>query len=102
MAWQRRGWIATYRSKDTSLADFTRCLNLNPSDPDKSNTLLGVSTAHFLAGRYDEAAEWAVRGVREQRARCGHTGLWPVRRDAVDEASKPETARPYCSATIPT
>src|ERR1700722_11418946 len=60
-----RGWIATYRSQDTSLADFTRCLNLNPSDPDKSNTLLGVSTAHFLAGRYDEAAEWAVRGVRE-------------------------------------
>jgi adenylate cyclase len=27
---------------------------------------LGISTAHFLAGRYDIAADWAIRGVREQ------------------------------------
>jgi TolB-like protein len=66
MAWQRRGWIATYRGRDTSLTDFSRCLNLNPSDPDKSNTLLGISTAHFLAGRYEEAAYWATRGVHER------------------------------------
>jgi adenylate cyclase len=66
IAWQRRGWIATYRGRETSLADFMRCLKLNPHDPDKANTLLGISSAHFLAGRYDSAADWAIRGVREQ------------------------------------
>jgi adenylate cyclase len=66
MAWQRRGWLATYRGRDTALEDFQRCLALTPSDPDNSNTLLGISTAHFLAGHYEQAADWAVRGIQER------------------------------------
>jgi adenylate cyclase len=27
MAWQRRGWIATYCGRNTGLADFDRCLS---------------------------------------------------------------------------
>jgi adenylate cyclase len=86
MAWQRRGWIATYRSANTALADFSRSLALDPHGPDKLNSLLGISTAHFLAGRYDQAADWAVRGLQERpsaiwsyrvaagaQARCGRT-----------------------------
>jgi adenylate cyclase len=93
MAWQRRGWIATYRSANTALADFSRSLALDPHGPDKLNSLLGISTAHFLAGRYDQAADWAVRGLQERpsaiwsyrvaagaQARCGRTA--EGRRDA--------------------
>jgi hypothetical protein len=28
--------------------------------------MLGISQAHFLAGNYEEAANWAARGLRER------------------------------------
>ena len=58
-----------------------------PTLPTDTILLFGVSTAHFLAGRYDRAADWALRGIRERpsaiwgyriaaaaEARCGLTG----------------------------
>jgi adenylate cyclase len=67
MAWQRRGWIAIYRGAGTALADFRRCLSLSGAhDLDRHNILFGISSAHFLAGRYDRAADWAVRGIQQQ------------------------------------
>jgi TolB-like protein len=86
MAWQRRGWLAFYRGRNTALADFGRCLALDPDGPDRLNSLMGLSCAHFQAGRYDQAADWAVRGVQERpsatwalriaaqaQQRCGRT-----------------------------
>jgi adenylate cyclase len=86
LAWQRHGWIAIYRGANTAVADFTRCLKLNPRGPEKFNNILGISQAHFLAGHYDQAADWAVRGMQERpsetwacrfaavaQARCGQT-----------------------------
>jgi adenylate cyclase len=67
MAWQRRGWIATYRGIGTALADFRRCVSLGGAhDLNRHNILFGVSSAHLLAGRYDRAADWAVRGIQQQ------------------------------------
>jgi adenylate cyclase len=86
LAWQRHGWIAIYRGANTAVADFTRCLKLNPRGPETFNNILGISQAHFLAGHYDQAADWAVRGMQERpsetwacrfaavaQARCGQT-----------------------------
>ena len=86
MAWQRRGWLAFYRGRNTALADFGRCLALDPDGPDRLNSLMGLSCAHFQAGHYDQAADWAVRGIRERpsatwalriaaqaQQRCGRT-----------------------------
>src|SRR5262249_35068514 len=66
------------------LADFRRYLSLGGHDLDRHNTLFGISAAHFLAGRYDRAADWAARGIQQQpsaawayriaapaQARCG-------------------------------
>jgi hypothetical protein len=48
------------------LADFNRALALNPRGPERFNTVLGISQAHYLAGNYKEAADWAARGLRER------------------------------------
>ena len=66
MAWQRRGWIGVYRGTHNALPDFSRALALNPRGPEKFNTILGISQAHFLTGNYKEAADWAAQGLRER------------------------------------
>jgi AraC-like DNA-binding protein/tetratricopeptide (TPR) repeat protein len=81
MAWQRRGWIAAYRGRYTALADFNHSLRLGSGDPERHNCLLGISTTHFGAGRYDEATEWAMRGVQERPS-----ALWAYRVAAVAQA----------------
>ncbi len=66
LAWQRRGWLGVYRGSDGALADFDHALALNPQGPERFNTMLGISQAHFLAGNYEEAANWAAQGLRER------------------------------------
>jgi adenylate cyclase len=86
MAWQRRGWLAFYRGRNTALADFSRCLALDPDGPERLNSLMGLSCAHFQAGNYDQAADWAVRGVQE-----GPSATWALRIAA--------QAQPRCGRT---
>jgi adenylate cyclase len=66
LAWQRRGWLGVYRGGDRALTDFDRALALNPRGPERFNTFLGMSQAHFLAGNYEEATNWATQGLRER------------------------------------
>ena len=66
LAWQRRGWLSIYRGGGGALADFDRALALNPLGPERFNTFLGISQAHFLAGNYEEAANWAAQGLQER------------------------------------
>ena len=66
LAWQRRGWLGVYRGGAGALADFDRALALNPRGPERFNTFLGISQAHFLAGNYEEAANWAAQGLRQR------------------------------------
>ena len=66
MAWQRRGWLGVYRGSGGALADFDRALALNPLGPERFNTFLGISQAHFLAGNYEAAADWAAQGLRQR------------------------------------
>jgi predicted Zn-dependent protease len=60
------------------------CLSLGGHDLERRNALFGISAAHFRAGRYDRAADWAVKGIKQQpsatwayriaapaQARCG-------------------------------
>jgi len=68
-AWHRSGWLHVYLDKgDVAIDHFQRCLRLTPLDPMRFNALIGIGAAHFQAGRYEQAAEWAERGLIEQPA----------------------------------
>jgi tetratricopeptide (TPR) repeat protein len=40
-------------------------MRLNPVDPRMSGMRAGTAHAHFLLGRYDEAASWAAMALQE-------------------------------------
>jgi TolB-like protein len=78
LAWQRRGWIATYRRDGTAFAHFKQALMINPHGRERFNAVLGLSQAYFDTGDYGRAADWAVRGLRERPSET-----WACRLSAV-------------------
>ena len=70
-AWTHGGWVRTWRGEpEVALNHFAQAMRLSPLDPNAFSTQVGAASAHLFAGRYDEAASWAQRSVREQ---AGHT-----------------------------
>ena len=70
-AWTYGGWVWIWRGEpEVALNHFARATRLNPLDPNAFSTQAGTASAHFFAGRYDEASLWAERSLREQ---AGHT-----------------------------
>jgi TolB-like protein/DNA-binding winged helix-turn-helix (wHTH) protein len=70
-AWTYAGWIWIWRGEpEVALDHFARAMRLSPLDPNAFSTQAGMASAHFFAGRYDEASSWAQRSLREQ---AGHT-----------------------------
>jgi adenylate cyclase len=43
-----------------------RAMSLSPKDPELFHFLVAIGTAHFVAGRYENAAEWGRKVVAEQ------------------------------------
>jgi TolB-like protein/DNA-binding winged helix-turn-helix (wHTH) protein len=70
-AWTYGGWVWIWRGEpEVALNHFARAMRLNPLDPNAFSTQAGMASAHFFAGRHDEASSWAERSTREQ---AGHT-----------------------------
>ena len=70
-AWTHSGWVWMLRGEpEVAINHFAQAMRLSPLDPNAFSTQAGLASAHFFAGRYDEAASWAERSVREQ---AGHT-----------------------------
>jgi adenylate cyclase len=66
-AWNRSGWLQSYRDHpEVAIEHFERALRLSPFDPMNFNVFVGISGAHFVAGRYSEAALWAEKGLLER------------------------------------
>jgi tetratricopeptide (TPR) repeat protein len=66
-AWNLSGWVRAYRGElDLAIEHQARAMRFSPIDPILYNMHVGTAFAHFLAGRYDEASEWANRALREQ------------------------------------
>ena len=66
-AWIRSGYLHVYRNEpDVALTHFERAAGLSPFDPLNFNRYIGIALAHFVAGRYHEAVEWAERGRLER------------------------------------
>jgi TolB-like protein len=94
-AWHLSGWIRLYRDEpDTAIAHFAQAMRLNPLDPLIFGVQNGTAAAHFLAGRYGEAASWAETAARV------HASYAPALRTAAAShafAGRIEEAKKYMS-----
>jgi adenylate cyclase len=51
---------------EEAIAAFEHALRLSPLDPFSFNSHNGIGFANFVLGRYDQAIEWTLRGMREK------------------------------------
>jgi TolB-like protein/class 3 adenylate cyclase len=67
VAWLFSGWVAVYLGEpEVAIEHVGRAMRLSPLDPSIARMQAATATAHFFAGRYDEACSWAEKAVRGQ------------------------------------
>jgi TolB-like protein len=66
-AWYASGWVKSFLGHtDTAIDHLAHAMRLSPLDP-LMFLMQGVTAlAHFVAGDYAQAVEWAARAAREQ------------------------------------
>jgi len=66
-AWSVRGWLHVYAGNaEPAIECFEKAMRLSPLDPLTHFGNTGLAFAHFLAGRYEDAAGWANRARQER------------------------------------
>ena len=66
-AWFYGGWVKTWLGEpELALERFARAMRLNPLDPRMHVIRAGTAFAHFLLGRYDQAASWAAMALQDR------------------------------------
>jgi TolB-like protein len=66
-AWYASGWVKAFLGQtDVATEHVARAMRLSPLDPLMFLMQTVTALAHFVAGQYVEAAEWAARANREQ------------------------------------
>jgi len=64
--WQFSGTLKAFMGEaDEAIARLARAMRLSPNDPALNTMQTATALSHFIAGRYDEAASWAERSIRE-------------------------------------
>jgi TolB-like protein len=95
-AWMARGYVSCARGQpDAAIEALERAIRLNPLDRLSRTFTNGIAVAHLVAGRYDEALDWADRTLREEpgysgalRSKaiaCAHLGRIDEAREAVHQ-----------------
>lgn len=65
--WQYSGLLQAFLGNaELAIANLAQAIRLSPLDPDLYSMQAGTALAHFVAGRYEEAARWAEMAIREQ------------------------------------
>ena len=65
-AWFYGGWVKTWLGEpELAIERFARAMRLSPVDPLTMRMRNGTAYAHFLAGRYDQAASWAAMALQD-------------------------------------
>ncbi|MEJ0079102.1 MAG: winged helix-turn-helix domain-containing protein [Alphaproteobacteria bacterium] len=66
-AWNYSGWVRIWLGEpEIAVEHLKRAMRLSPLDPAFHAMQAAMASAHFFAGRYDEAASWAEKALREQ------------------------------------
>ena len=61
-AWLCSGWVrVSLGEPELAIEHVTHAMRLNPFDPLFNHMQAAIATAHFFAGRYDDASSWAER-----------------------------------------
>jgi len=58
--------LAYAGESEEAIEQADTAIALSPRDPELLHFFLAIGTAHFVAGRYEEAAMWAHKAVRER------------------------------------
>jgi TolB-like protein len=67
VAWSSGGWVKTWLGEqEAAIERFARAMRLSPLDPLATGMRGGTAFAHFLLGRYDEAASWAAMALQDR------------------------------------
>ena len=72
-AWERRGYIRqghafrlrSAEEADAAIVDFHRSMRFRGPVLPRANCLFGIASAHYAAGRYQQAMDWARRALAE-------------------------------------
>jgi adenylate cyclase len=65
-AWHRSGWVRSWLGEPAvSLQHTAHAMRLSPLDPRIGSMRAATASAHFVAGRYDEASSWAEKALRD-------------------------------------
>ena len=65
-AWNRSGWVSVYQGEVAEAIErFQIARSFAPDDPLNFFCSIGIASAHFGAGRYDQAVRWFTRGIAE-------------------------------------
>jgi adenylate cyclase len=68
-AWERSGWLKTYCGQpELAIRHFEHSLRLAPARPQRAHCFIGIGSACFEAGDYENAAHWKRRAMLEQPA----------------------------------
>jgi adenylate cyclase len=88
--------LATVRRPGDAIAALEKAMRLSPRDPFLFAFLSGVALAHFAAGRYEDAVDWARRSLRRRTdwmdphhvlaASYAHLGRLEEARTALEES----------------
>jgi TolB-like protein len=66
-AWYASGWVRSFLGEtDVAIEHLARAMRLSPLDPLIFLMQAATAVAHFVAGSYPEAAEWAAKASRDQ------------------------------------
>jgi tetratricopeptide (TPR) repeat protein len=64
--WLNSGWVRVWLGEsEVAIEHLVRAMRLSPRDPILFRMEGATASAHFFAGRYDEASSWAEKALRE-------------------------------------
>ena len=78
LAWCARGYVLTFANQaEPAIESFSRAMRLSPFDPLGFMFKTGLTMAHTLAGRFEEAMAWIEKSLQEHPGNA-HALRWKV------------------------